>query len=324
MVEEVATEIKNAAKYSLKSVDTEIRNVMGKLQGTDFDEMSSGQFADARNELENRVQTVMEEQSNFLESVLEQLRSIDISGTNTPVDQLKAIEQRNVLLEEEVAADAQLAQLGMAVEIINHEFSATIRSIRNSLQQLKVWANANKDLQDLYTSIRTNFDHLDGYLTLFTPLQRRLYRKAIEIHGSEIRNFLKELFRVRFKRHNVTFSATKAFVDFKFFGYPSDFYPVFVNLIDNAIFWLSQQNPLHKRIIKLDEQAGSLFISDTGPGVNVRDRDVIFEFGFSRKPGGRGMGLYIGRDSLRRVGFDLKLIDDPGGATFAIMPLDNH
>ena len=65
-----------------------------------------------------------------------------------------------------------------------------------------------------------------------------------------------------------------------------------------------------------------LLVSNTGPGVNVRDREAIFEFGFSRKPGGRGMGLHIGREGLRRVGFDLQLIDRDEGATFGIVPVD--
>ncbi len=120
----------------------------------------------------------------------------------------------------------------------------------------------------------------------------------------------------------MTITATKAFERAKLVGFPSSFYPVFVNLVDNAIYWLSQQNPQRERIISLDENAGTLLISDTGPGIHERDRDALFEFGFSRKPGGRGMGLYIGRESLRRAGFDLKLISGNGGAVFGILPLE--
>jgi len=35
------------------------------------------------------------------------------------------------------------------------------------------------------------------------------------------------------------------------------------------------------------------------------------------------MGLHIGRETLRRVGFDLRLIDDDGGATFGVVPMDD-
>lgn len=318
--EKVASEARAAAGRSLKTVESELRAVMSECQRIDLEGMPDERFVETRNALENRVQKTMEEQSALLRSVLEQLQAIDVTGQSSAAEQLMAIEQRNILLEEEAEADAQLAQLGMAIEIINHEFSATIRSVRSGLRRLKAWADANKELGKLYESIRASFDHLDGYLTLFTPLQRRLYRKAIEMRGSEIRDFLEELFRARLIRHEVTLKATKAFDNAKVVGFPSSFYPVFVNLVENAIFWLSQQNPQRKRCIELDERGGAMLVSDTGPGVNVRDREAIFEFGFSRKPGGRGMGLHIGRESLRRVGFDLCLIDGEEGATFGIVP----
>lgn len=321
--DKVAAEARAAAGQSLKTVESELRAVLSEFQRLDLEEMPDERFVETRNVLENRVEKTTEEQSALLGSVLEQLQAIDVTGQSSTAEQLMAIEQRNLLLEEEAETDAQLAQLGMAIEIINHEFSATIRSVRNGLRRLKAWADANKELGKLYESIRTSFDHLDGYLTLFTPLQRRLYRKAVEIQGSEVQDFLKELFRARLVRHEVTLTATKAFDNAKVVGFPSSFYPVFVNLIDNAIFWLSQQNPQHERRIQLDERDGAMLVSDTGPGVNVRDREAIFEFGFSRKPGGRGMGLHIGRQTLRRVGFDLCLIDGESGATFGIVPQES-
>lgn len=321
--DKVASEARDAAGRSLKTLESELRAVLNEFQRSDLARMPDEVFVETRSALETRILKITEEQSALLRSVLEQLQAVDVTGGISVDEQLMAIEQRNLLLEEEAEADTQLAQLGMAIEIINHEFAATIRSVRNGLRKLKAWADVNEGLGDLYDSIRTSFDHLDGYLTLFTPLQRRLYRKEVEISGTEIHDFLEELFRARMNRHEVTLTATTAFSNAKIVGFPSSFYPVFVNLVDNAIFWLSQQNPQRERNIELDERDGVLLVSDTGPGVNARDRGTIFEFGFSRKPGGRGMGLHIGRESLRRVGFDLRLIDTDAGATFGISPMDD-
>ena len=318
--DKVASDARDVARRSLKAVEAELRTVLSEFQRTHVADMPDEAFVETRDALESRIQKVTEDQRELLRSVLEQLQAVDVSGENSTAEQLMAIEQRNLLLEEEAEADAQLAQLGMAIEIINHEFSGTIRSVRNGLRKLKAWADVNAGLGELYNSIRTSFDHLDGYLTLFTPLQRRLYRKTVEIRGSEVRDFLVELFRARFERHGVSFVATPRFSRAKIVGFPSSFFPVFVNLVDNAIFWLSQQNPQRDRSITLDEREGVLLVRDSGPGVGVRDREAIFGFGFSRKPGGRGLGLHIGRESLRRVGFDLKLVDGEDGATFAIAP----
>ena len=318
--DKIASEVREAAGRSLKTVELEFRNVLRDFQRTDLSEMSDDLFVKTRDSLESKIQKVTEDQSTLLLSILEQLQAIDTKGESSTADQLMAVEQRNLLLEEEAEADAQLAQLGMAIEIITHEFSSTIRSVRNNLRKLKAWADVNDGLGELYSNIRTSFDHLDGYLSLFAPLQRRLYRKEVEMRGSEIREFLGELFRARFARHSVKFISTKAFEKAKIVGFPSSFYPAFVNLVDNAIFWLSQQNPQRDRVIKLDEHNGAFLVEDTGPGVDIRDREAIFEFGFTRKPGGRGLGLHIGRESMRRIGLDLELINGDDGATFCIEP----
>ncbi len=317
----IAEKAKIAARNSLNTVEGEFKEVISNLQRLDLTEMSNEDFVETRDDLEMRILNVTEEQNKMLESILEQLKSIDLTGENSASDYLMAIEQRNILLEEEAEVDAQLVQLGMAIEIINHEFSGTVRSIRKGLRKLKAWADINEGLVDLYQDIRTSFDHLDSYLTLFTPLQRRLQRHAVELHGSEIRDFIKDLFKARLARHNISINTSKSFSSSKIYSYPSSIYPVFVNLIDNSIFWLSQMNPKIERNIGLNEQEGVLCVSDSGPGIDIRDREAIFEFGFSRKPGGSGMGLYISRETLRKVGFDLQLIERDEGTTFGLIPM---
>ena len=319
----VATEVRVVASACIREVEDELRAVISEFQRTDASHFTDQDFVAKRNTLESRIQKVSEDRTALLESLLAQLAAIDLSGDTSTLDQLVAVEQRNLLLEEEAEADLQLAQLGMAVEIINHEFNATVRSLRNNLRRLKAWADVNKDLEGLYHSIRASFDHLDGYLTLFTPLQRRLYRQAVDIRGADIHEFLSDLFQERFARHGIKFVQTNAFSKARIWGFPSSFYPVFVNLVDNAIYWLSQQSPSQDKRIELDARGGEMLISDTGPGVNPRDRVDIFEFGFTRKPGGRGMGLHISRATLRRVDYDLALVHekDGNGSTFVIRPV---
>ena len=325
VADRVSREVRGVTSECIREVEQELRTVVSEFQRTDAADLTDEDFVKSRNILESRILKVTEDKSNLLESLLVQLEAIDLSGDSSTLDQLVAIEQRNLLLEDEAEVDLQLAQLGMAVEIINHEFGATVRSLRNNLRRLKAWADVNKDLEDLYRNIRASFDHLDGYLTLFTPLQRRLYRKAVDIRGSDIYEFLGDLFQERFARHNIAFVRAKAFSNSRTKGFPSSFYPVFVNLVDNAIYWLSQQNTSQERQIKLDTADGSLLISDTGPGVDSRDSEDVFEFGFTRKPGGRGMGLHISRQTLRRVGYRLLLMggSEGNGATFSIQPVQS-
>ena len=320
----VAAGVRDLARTCLTEVESELRAVISDFQRIDASAIEREDFGTQRDALESRIRSVWEDRSERLDSIRSQLDAIDLSGGTSTLDQLVAVEQRNVLLEEEAAADLQLAQLGMAIEIINHEFNATVRSLRNNLRSLKAWADANEELDMLYRNLRASFDHLDGYLTLFTPLHRRLYRKAVTIRGSEIHEFLSDLFRERLARHEVRLVMTECFADSKITGYPSSFYPVYVNLVDNAIYWLSGQNPSTRRRIDLDARDGVYCVSDSGPGISTRDREAVFEYGFTRKPGGRGMGLAISREALRRVGYDLTLAapKEGTGTTFVIGPKD--
>ena len=321
--QEILTGTRTIAGQCVRDVESTIRDAMADFARRDLTGMEDQGLIEERSALEAPIRKAFEDATRRLDALRSQLASVNLKGDSSLVDQLEAVEQSNVTLREQAAADLQLAQLGMAIEIISHEFGAAIRSVRLGLRSLKAWADVNRELMSLYRGIRGSFDHLDGYLTLFTPLQRRLYRKAVDIHGWEIHEFLTNLFGQRMARHNIRLAKTDAFAEATVRGYPSSFYPVFVNLVDNAIYWLAGQNERLERLIQLDASGKAFRISDSGPGIHHRDQDDIFDIGFTRKPGGRGMGLHISRATLREAGYDLTLeaSGQEQSATFLITPI---
>lgn len=64
---------------------------------------------------------------------------------------------------------------------------------------------------------------------------------------------------------------------------------------------------------------------DSGPGIPTIDHENVFEFGFGRRIGGQGMGLYIARQTLQRDGFDITLesYQPNTGAVFIIEPIQD-
>lgn len=322
VIDKVGSEVRRATAESFAHVGEVLAEVQSDFESWEnVRELPDDEVVAKRTALEERIIAVRDEEVEFLRYLRDQMESVDTSreeGSTGKMDVVEALEQRAVQLEEQAETDLQLTQLGMAIEVIHHEFDANIRSIRSSLRRLKAWADVNPELDGLYNNVRTSFDHLDGYLTLFTPMQRRLRRKEIEISGKEIAEFLHGLFDERFQRHGIEFGVTDAFSRKTVLGYPSSFYPVFVNLVDNAAFWVKDRS---KRRIVLDADERSFIVCDTGPGIAERDSELIFEFGFSRKPNGRGMGLHISREVLRKVGCEL--VAEPGvlgtGAKFRII-----
>lgn len=321
----------DTVKHTTEQLISESRSTLNDLTkqaaiesaSTDVQSMDDMEFERWRRKLEQDVLVALDERIEQLTQLQERLDSVaKATEKDGPVD-VESLEQDEILaLRERADTDLELMQLGTAISVINHEFIGNIRSLRSNLQRLKAWADRNEGLGRVYRDLRTSFDHLDGYLSLFTPLQRRLQRKEVEIVGSDIEQFLTELFAERFERHDVHFEATSRFRDFRFTGYPSTIYPVFVNLVDNAIWWLSDRP---RRSILLQARDGIMSVVDSGPGVPQRDYERIFDFGFTRKPEGRGTGLYISRQVLRREHYDLRVSADEreglGGAVFDIVAM---
>jgi hypothetical protein len=324
-LEDVKERVLKLIRESIGEVDETMKEVLSQFARLDVSGMQEARITTTRNQMESRITSVVEHERGLLESVRDQLQRINWSrngnGHVSDSEMTEALEEEVLALRERAEADLELTQLGTAINVINHEFGSSINAIRSNLRRLKSWADVNKDLRDLYRNIRSSFDHLDAYLTLFTPLQRRLYRTAVEISGTDIFKFLNDLFKERLQRHDIKLEATQNFRKKKLTGYPSTFYPVFVNLVDNALFWLRERP--EPRIVRLDADNDAFLIIDTGPGVSRRDREIIFELGFTRKPGGRGLGLHISREVLAKAGYRLTLDDSkPGeGAIFRIEPI---
>lgn len=313
LLEKTAADTRRIAIDTARNAIQEFRNIVKKVEidfsEQDFADISPQRAEEIRQMYELRIEEVGQRNTESLGRVREMLTSISENLEQKAevghLDMIEAMDQELQGLREQADTDAELVQLGLAVAVINHEFEAAIKGIRRKLRELGSWAKANDDLVPLYQDIRTNFEHLDAHLNLFTPLQRRLQRKKTIIKGSEINHYVRTLFSVRFKRHNIELIVSQDFLDSEVPGYPSTIYPVFVNIIDNGVFWLKdkQVDPT----ITLDFRDNAYRIGNNGPTIHSRDIDAIFEQGFSRKPGGRGLGLFISRKALRKEGMDLNV-----------------
>lgn len=300
-----------------------IARSLEQLAALNLSQMTDEQFVQTRSELEQRLAVTAEAQRERIlrvrETLVTSMQNLSPGSAVPGPELVEALEEELLALRDRMEADLALTQLGMAIEIINHEFGAAIQSVRTGLRQLKTWADKNPNLRPLHDGLRTSFDHLEGYLGLFTPLHRRLYPVKVKIRGADICTYLRDLFRERTKRDLCSIEATSAFTELQFEGYPSAFYSVFINLVDNSLYWIAERQGAGR--VVLDAEGSAMLVSDTGPGVPKRDRDKIFERGFTRKKDGRGLGLYISKEALRRAGYRI-LLDEPrlGGVTFRIEP----
>lgn len=301
------------------ALDETIRSIQADLNRTDLAGMAPERVEEMRRrwedqltEIEGRHRDALMAARDMLASLAENLRASD---GDEPAQVMQAMEERMLALEEQADEDFEMVQLGLAVAIINHEFAASIKRVRSSIQELGQISRRSDGIRPLYESIRSNFEHLDGHLNLFTPLQRRLHRTTLNIDGKAILNYCNELFSNRFERHKVNLAVTPAFLNSKVSCYPSTLYPAVINIVDNALHWLDAIPA--GRCIEFDADESGIFISNNGPSIELYDFQRIFERGFSRKAGGRGLGLFISAKALEAEGIALTL-NDPLRADFNV------
>lgn len=316
---------KDAVRIAHRALEDTAVGVLQEASKTDVSGISDEAFTLLRNSLEERVRSVAAAQAEELIAISDQLRAVAWSSRGeaidevSVVDQVEQLEARVEALTDRAAQDFELVQIGMAVNIVTHEFENSVKSVRDNLRRLRSWAQQNAGLRPLYTDLRVSFDHLDGYLKLFTPLHRRLYREPVEIRGVDVQRYLHDVFDERLNDQEVALRVSDSFENMRIRMYPSTLYPVIVNLIDNAIYWLDRY--AGDRVIYLDKVPGLITVTDSGSGINVGDEEAIFEQGFSKKPAGSGYGLFVAREVLRRDGADILLAAPAAdrGARFEIV-----
>lgn len=316
---ETRKSVLDITQKAMVALESTIEQIEHELQQTDFESLSPQKIETLRKgwetkltAIESRHRDALIAARDMLASLAENLRT---SEGEEPAQIMEALEQRMLALEEEADENFEMVQMGLAVAIINHEFAAAIKNVRRNIRELGQISQKSSSIRPLYVSIRSSFEHLDGHLKLFTPLQRRLYRSAIEISGKSIRNYVTALFDDRIARHNVQVECTAAFLKATIESYPSTLYPAVINLVDNALFWLAQVKG--ERILRFDVSGHHLIIANTGQQIEERDRERIFERGFTRKPGGGGLGVFISAKALASEKMQLTLESPPPGFAVA-------
>lgn len=223
-------------------------------------------------------------------------------------------------LQEQVDRNLELVQLGLSVEIIDHDLNQLYRGLNANTSRLRNMVRNAPNASRLTEEIRASFQHLEQKYKLMSPLYRGSYRAKDRIDGVRIITYSRKFLDGPIRSVGVTLEATDAFRDFAIREVPAIVLPVFVNLIDNAVFWLRDQA---ERRIVLDRRGEVLTVCDSGPGIHPTLLEEVFEPFVSTKASGRGLGLYIARANLTRYHHAIWATDDPvyrklAGACFCI------
>ena len=198
---------------SVRRLHNEIATVLSDFERTKLSEFDPEELQSVRSMLEGRLNEVSQRETGFLERLREQMDALSeaVDAGILPDDVVSALEDSNQQLVEEMEESLQWAQVGMALGVVQHEFNGVVRSVRKGIRDLRPWAAGTPELRTLFDDLRTGFSHLEGYLKLFAPLERRTRREKVELTGEDIRAYVMSVFEARFARHDIRLRLTDEF-----------------------------------------------------------------------------------------------------------------
>lgn len=246
----------------------------------------------------------------FVKSLQQLAEGIDLDSA------LAVVDDDRQALEDKVNDLNAVAQVGVTVEIIGHELETLDAEVRRNLARLPDETRRSTAFKLAYEAHHA----LTERLRFLSPLKVAGYRARESITGRQIADYLEEFFARPISSNRITFAITDAFRGLTISDVPSRIYPVFINLVNNAVYWASQAID---RRITLDLTDGLVVMADSGPGVDPDDLHRLFELFFTKKRSGRGIGLYLARANLAVAGHQIRYAreEDPHvlpGANFII------
>lgn len=277
----------------------------------------SSHLENALNNLDIIYLELVETYTFKYDAVLKTLEKIS-EGINLDSAFSIAEEERSDI-EEKMRTINAVAQLGISVEILSHELEEIDSLVTRGLNSLPSDVKNHPGFQLAYNSHKA----LTSQIRFLSPLKISGYQTRQVITGKNIKNHIDQFYGDRFERQRINFEVTEAFKSLEINDLPSRIYPVFINLINNAMYWVGL---VENRQIKIDLIDNLVVIANSGPKVDEDDVQRLFDLFYTKRANGRGVGLYLCRENLavahHKIWYAEQQNDDPfifeEGANFII------
>lgn len=261
---------------------------------------------------------------------------VEFAGENKQIVKIieeveKDFKEQERVFESRLGVAERLAGVGLSVETASHDIMLTIEKLQEHIHDITVESEPSIVGNDIY-KIYEKSQIAEGMVGLIYMKMKDLQQifvsskqRAKNIRVEEILMKIQSIYAKSYKEKGINIEIVKEgkspvvakTIDAVLFQ-------VFINLFDNALYWLSLQDSKREVKIYLNSDEQTVIFSDNGPGVALDDAPFVFDAFYSGKgEEGRGLGLYIAKILLNRYKYNIELITDNwnkklSGANFKI------
>ena len=236
---------------------------------------------------------------------------------------MKLGESMNYMRDEVLKRDAVKNEF---IANVSHELKTPLTSIKGWAYTLKEDSSDEELLKDGLNIIEQESDRLAQMVNDLLDFSRLLNKKVkLEKKTIDMVQFLQALeiqFKPRAIAENKNFYIKSNVKSLKYLNDPDKLRQVFINLLDNAFKFTSEDGTIK---IDLKDMGENFVVSviDDGDGIPEKDREHVFEkfYRGDTKKSHTGIGLSIVHQIVKLSGGDIKLVSEVGKGTSFIITL---
>lgn len=247
----------------------------------------------------------------------------------------KFIDFADSFVEEAALNRAEAGLLGESDDIARkYEYISTkakvlSHDIKNHLSVIDLYSKimekrlehvSNKELQDsMLNAVASIKKSKDAIAALLSELRSIRSVKLETLNYSKVLQNAIDLVHARAMETNTKFEVSGEYTG-NILADENKFLNVLINLFYNAIDAVKENGIIRINAEETVDNMLKIYISDNGCGMDEASAKRVFEEGFTSKPSGSGLGLFISREAMKEQYGDLNLVtSDKNGTTFEVI-----
>lgn len=275
-------------------------------------------YTNKKNAIKKFDKNDKEDLSNNFSKIIEEVQDASIKQKIIKIQ--KDVERQSEYQLGRIKVVEDLAGIGLSIQATHHDLNNFIKRCyhviddysKTLISDIKPQTDKGIVLEKL-ERLRGILSAMDDILVDMKSLFASTQRKSKQLRVAEVLNKVVGYYKNLFKIRNIDFNIIEMNDKLLVITMPEALLmTIFINIFDNAIYWLEDENRAAKKIqITINGEEQYIIFSDNGPGIYPEENEKIFEAFFTGKGlEGRGLGLYICRQFMERYDYKIKVINN--------------